>query len=37
MSSLKNVLQNLQTYGKPAKSFYDYLFSKIEIFAKQTI
>ena len=26
----ENVLQNLQTYGKSTKSFYDYLFSKIE-------
>ena len=25
-----NVLQNLQTYSKSTKSFYDYLFSKIE-------
>ena len=23
------ILQNLQTYGKLTKSFYDYLFSKI--------
>ena len=27
---IENVLQNLQTYGKSTKSFYDYLFSKIE-------
>ena len=27
---IENVLQNLQKYGKSTKSFYDYLFSKIE-------
>ena len=27
---IENVLQNLQTYGKSTKSFYDYLFSKVE-------
>ena len=27
---IENVLQNLQTYGKSIKSFYDYLFSKLE-------
>ena len=27
---IENVLQNLQTYGKSTKSFYDYLFSKTE-------
>ena len=27
---IENVFQNLQTYGKSTKSFYDYLFSKIE-------
>ena len=27
---IENVLQNLQTYGKSTKSFYDYFFSKIE-------
>ena len=32
MSLLKNVLQNLQTYGKTTKFFHDYLSSKIESF-----
>ena len=27
---IENVLQNLQTYDKLTKSFYDYFFSKIE-------
>ena len=32
---IENVLQNLQTYGKSTKSFYDYLFSKIESFPRK--
>ena len=27
---IENVIQNLQTYGKSTKFFYDYLFSRIE-------
>ena len=27
---IENALHNLKTYGKSTKSFYDYLFSKIE-------
>ena len=30
---IENVLQNLQTYGKSTKSFYDYFFFKNRIFA----
>ena len=32
---IENVLQNLQTYGKSTKSFYDYFFSKIESLPKK--